>query len=955
MSIMEVHEFPKVIRRDSGKASKPRVVPWLGHKIEQAVNAACEPLNMAQKIGDRVKQEIEVKMRRERPLFIHVEELQDLVEETLIDLGYSRVALSYAKFRARRAAIREVEASEASSIQYEDEAQLELSDRDKLVDIRARVSFAKIGLHLTLTESEIATRLLRGTSSGLSAQENKAAIILNAKNMLDVDADSRFFAGRILLTYIYEETLPWKISDGIDSLKEAHKKAFLAYIPRGIELKRLDPRLAELNLRELAEAIDPYADLQFDFIGIQNLYDRYLICTPHDSLTGQKHRLEAPQMFWMRVAMGLSLLEKEREKCAKEFYNIYKTKRACSSTPTLFNSGSCRPQLSSCYLLYCGDSLDEITETWTRFSMLSKWAGGLGCSWTAVRGTGAYILGTNGESSGVIPFLKVSNDIALAVNQGGKRPGALCSYLELWHLDIEDFLDLRKETGDDRRRTHNMNTAHWIPDVFMKRLKDISEGRLSKEATWTLLRTNDASDLPETFGQKFEERYLHYESLVDQGKMYGKKVRVLALWKKMIEALFETGHPWLTWKDPANVRSPQDHVGVIHNSNLCTEIELNTSRDEVAVCNLASINIPSHLKEDGSIDHAKLKETVRTVMRMLDNVIDINFYPVPAAANANMRHRPVGLGVMGLQDALYMRRTPFDTQEAVDFNDEIIEAIAYYAYTASSDLAAERGSYQTFKGSKWDRGLMPLDTLDLLEKERGMPILVDRKSRMDWNGLREKIKKQGMRNSNCMAIAPTATISNIMGCTPCIEPSYKHIHTKSNLSGEFVRTNDFLIKELMNLGLWNEELLSDLKYFDGSIQPIENIPADLKRLYKTAFEIDPTWILQCAAVRQKWIDQSQSTNLFLGDNDARSASFMYREAWERGLKTTYYLRTFNKSNIDSANREKRANGANGTNGSNGHSNGSNGNGNGHHVVEEAARIACSLEAMRTGGVCESCQ
>jgi ribonucleoside-diphosphate reductase alpha chain len=640
----------------------------------------------------------------------------------------------------------------------------------------------------------------------------------------------------------------------------------------------------------------------------------------------------------MRVAMGLAILEPEREARAKEFYGIYQNKRACSSTPTLFNAGTHRPQLSSCYLLYCGDSMEEITETWTRFSMLSKWAGGLGCSWTAVRGAGAHIHGTNGESSGVIPFLKVANDICIAVNQGGKRPGALCSYVELWHADIEDFLDLRKETGDDRRRTHNMNTAHWIPDLFMKRLRDISEGRLPKDATWTLFRTNETPDLPELFGRAFEKRYLEYEALAEEGKLNFKKIRVLALWKRMIEALFETGHPWMTFKDPCNVRSPQDHRGVIHNSNLCTEITLNTSTEEVAVCNLASINIPNHIRDDGTIDHAKLEYTVRVVMRMLDNVIDINYYPAEAARLANTRHRPVGLGVMGMQDALYAKRIPFDTPEAVDFNDEVMEAIAFYAYRASSDLAAERGRYPTFEGSKWDRGMLPLDTLDLLEQERGTQLMVDRKSRMDWNSLREKIRHQGMRNSNCLAIAPTATISNIMGCTPCIEPSYKHIHTKSNLSGEFVRTNDFLVKELMQLGMWDQEMLDDLKYFDGSVQGIERIPEELKRLYKTAFEIEQTWLLQCAAVRQKWIDQSQSVNLFLADNDARKASFMYREAWDRGLKTTYYLRTINKSGIDNASRDRRKPSAAAIEAS----------------AAEAAK-ACSIEAMRNGGTCEACQ
>jgi ribonucleoside-diphosphate reductase alpha chain len=931
-----VSEFPRVIRRDlpGSPSTKPRLVPWIGHKIEKAVDMACAAIDH-EPIGKQIQAEVEFRMKKEQPLFIHIEQLQDLVQDLLIELGYAKVAVAYATYRGRRSAVREHE----SVITGAAEEQLELAPPALLEDLRARLSFARIGLTLSLTESELIARLMRSVSLSLSHQEQRDTIILNAKNLLDVDADSRFLAGRILLTYIYEETLPWKIHDGINQLKEAHRKAFLKYIPLGIEIKRLDPRLAEFNLKALSEAIDPYADLQFDFIGVQNLYDRYLIHMQDPTAPGGRRRLEAPQIFWMRVAMGLSILEPEREVRAKEFYSIYQNKRACSSTPTLFNAGTHRPQLSSCYLLYCGDSMEEITETWTRFSMLSKWAGGLGCSWTAVRGSGAHIHGTNGESSGVIPFLKVANDICVAVNQGGKRPGALCSYVELWHADIEDFLDLRKETGDDRRRTHNMNTAHWIPDLFMKRLRDISEGRLPKDATWTLFRTNETPDLPELFGQAFEKRYLEYEAMAEEGKLTSKKIRVLALWKRMIEALFETGHPWMTFKDPCNVRSPQDHKGVIHNSNLCTEITLNTSTEEVAVCNLASINIPNHIREDGSIDHAKLEATVRVVMRMLDNVIDINYYPAEAARLANTRHRPVGLGVMGLQDALYAKRIPFDTPEAVDFNDEIMEAVAFYAYRASSDLAAERGKYQSFEGSKWDRGMMPLDTLDLLEKERGGQLMVDRKARMDWDGLRERISRQGMRNSNCLAIAPTATISNIMGCTPCIEPSYKHIHTKSNLSGEFVRTNDFLVKELMQLGMWDEEMLSDLKYFDGSVQGIERVPEELKRLYKTAFEIEQTWLLQCAAVRQKWIDQSQSVNLFLADNDARKASFMYREAWDRGLKTTYYLRTINKSGIDNASRDRKKPAAAAP----------------EKVYTEAEAKACSIEAMRNGGTCEACQ
>lgn len=915
-------EFPAIIRRDlpHTKSAKPRLVPWNGAKIEKAVNAACIELHH-EPIGRQIQLAIEARVKKQRPRFIHIEHLQDMVEDMLIESNYGRVALAYGKYRARRATLREIEANKDCNNESP-----ELISDEFAKDLQQRISFAKIGLNLILSDKELIARLMRGMSPTLSSKEQRETIILNAKNLLDVDADSRFFSGRILLSYIYEETLPWKISDGIDQLKAAHQKAFLRYIPMGIQLGRLDSRLSQFNLEELADALDPYADLQFDFMGLQNLYDRYLIHMKDSMWPDGKRRIESPQMFWLRVAMGLALFEPDKETRAKEFLHVYQHRLACSSTPTLFNSGTPRPQLSSCYLLYCGDAIEDITETWTRFSFLSKWAGGLGCSWTAVRGSGAHINGTNGDSSGVIPFLKVSNDICIAVNQGGKRPGALCSYLELWHSDIEDFLDLRKETGDDRRRTHNMNTALWIPDLFMKRLQEISEGKLPKDANWTLFHSNETADLHELYGKQFEERYHHYEKLAEQGKIYGHKIRILALWKKMISSIFETGHPWITFKDPSNIRSPQDHVGVVHSSNLCTEIILNTSKEEIAVCNLASINIPSHMNEDGSIDHPKLKSTIQIVMRMLDNIIDINYYPADAAKLANTRHRPVGLGMMGLQDALYIKRIPFASEEAVDFNDEIVEAIAFYAYSASADLAMERGRYSSFQGSKWDRGLLPLDTLALMEKERGSPIKVDRRYRLDWEGLRKKIQENGMRNSHCLAIAPTATISNIMGCTPCIEPTYENIHTKSNLSGDIVRANDFLVKELMQLGLWDDEMLSDLKYFDGSIQAIERIPNELKKLFKTAFEIDQTWILQCAAVRQKWLDQSQSVNLFLAENDARKAAFMYREAWERGLKTTYYLRTLNKSSIDSSNRERKK-----------------------------QADSCSLEAMRNGTICESCQ
>jgi ribonucleoside-diphosphate reductase alpha chain len=682
------------------------------------------------------------------------------------------------------------------------------------------------------------------------------------------------------------------VKDGIGALKKFHQLAFAKYIDRGIEIKRLSPRLKEYDLAKMSAALDPSADLEFDFLGIQTLYDRYLII---DKTGKRSKRLETPQFFWMRVSMGLFLDEKKkgREDWAIRLYDLYKSRRFCSSTPTLFNAGTLHSQLSSCYLYYVDDTIEGIFQRGIADNAyLSKWAGGLGGSWTSVRGTGAHIAGTNGESQGVIPFLKLHNDQLVAVNQGGKRKGSGCAYLESWHNDIFEFLELRRNTGDDRRRTHDMNTANWIPDLFMKRME--------ARGTWTLFRANETPDLHHLFGRKFEEAYLKYEKMGEEGKIQAHKIEALELWKKMLSMLFETGHPWITFKDPCNVRSPQDHVGVIHSSNLCTEITLNTSNDETAVCNLGSVILDSHLKPDGSLDLEKLRDTIRVAVRALDNVIDINFYPTAAAKLSNGRHRPIGLGIMGLANALYMKGVAFASQEAVEFNDEFMEAIAFYAYEASSDLAAERGAYSTYKGSKWDRGLLPPDTVDLLEQERGLPIQVPRGGRMDWTPLRKKIAKQGMRNSNVLAIAPTATISNITNTSPCIEPTYKNLYVKSNLSGEFVVLNPFLVKDLKARNLWNQEMIDALKYFDGELKDIEAIPADLKARYLTAFDVDFKWVIDAAARRQKWIDQAQSVNLWLKTPDLKTLSHMYRSAWHGGLKTTYYLRTLGASNIEKA-------------------------------------------------------
>ena len=714
----------------------------------------------------------------------------------------------------------------------------------------------------------------------------------------------------------------------------AHRKGFKSSLQKGIEIGRLNSRLREHEIDKLAEAIDPAADLDFDYLGIQTLYDRYLIV---DKTTENHRRLETPQLFWMRVSMGLFLGDSDnRSEKVIDLYRLYKGRRFCSSTPTLFNSATHHSQLSSCYLYKVDDSIESIMQRGiAENAYLSKWAGGLGGSWTAVRGTGSYIQGTNGESQGVIPFLKLHNDQLVAVNQGGKRRGSGCAYLESWHTDILDFLDLRKNTGDDRRRAHDMNTANWIPDLFMKRMEARED--------WTLFRSNEVPDLHDLYGSAFEQRYQEYEEKAKNGEIFGKTMPAIELWKHMLKMLFETGHPWITFKDPCNVRSPQDHCGVIHSSNLCTEITLNTGKEETAVCNLGSIVLDNHLNDDGEINHDKLRETVRIAVRALDNVIDINFYPTEAARCSNQRHRPIGLGVMGLQNALFRKDICFGSQEAVEFNDEFMEAIAYYAYEASSDLAKERGSYSTYDGSKWSRGLLPPDTIDLLEKERGKTIDVPRGGKLDWDSLRKKIKDQGMRNSNVLAIAPTATISNIMGSSPCIEPTYKNLFVKSNLSGDFIVLNSYLVRDLKKLGLWDKEMADQLKYHDGELDDIEEIPENLKRKYSTAFSIDYNWLIEAAARRQKWIDQSQSVNLFIAKPELKTLSHMYRAAWSSGLKTTYYLRSLAASNIEkstvSAKKEVRIQ--------------SDGEDKKEYTAEEIK--ACSIEAMMNGEECEACQ
>ncbi|MBI2814285.1 MAG: ribonucleoside-diphosphate reductase subunit alpha [Opitutae bacterium] len=879
-----------------------QVVPWNEGKIEIAIRKAFLSLQKDPAPASAITKAITERALHLKQAFLHIEEVQDMVQEELMKTGHYKVAEDYILYRAARAAAR------AAAPAPEAAADTPPAHQNSMVvvakadgttflwdglDLKKRIEFAAIGLELCLTPDQIESELRRALFDNIALGDLNNTIILNAKTLIEKDADFAKFAGRIQLTYIYEEVLGWDIvRDGIGALKKFHQQAFAAYIDRGIAIKRLTPRLKECDLVKLAAALDPSADLELDFLGVQTIYDRYLII---DKTGKRSRRLETPQFFWMRVAMGLFLDEKKRARddWAIRLYELYKSRRFCSSTPTLFNSGTLHSQLSSCYLYYVDDSLEGIMYRGiAENAQLSKWAGGLGGSWTSVRGTGAHIAGTNGESQGVIPFLKLHNDQLVAVNQGGKRKGSGCAYLESWHNDIFEFLELRRNTGDDRRRTHDMNTANWIPDLFMKRME--------ARGTWTLFRANETPDLHHLYGRKFEEAYLRYEQLAEEGKLQAHKIEALELWKKMLSMLFETGHPWITFKDPCNVRSPQDHAGVIHSSNLCTEITLNTSNDETAVCNLGSVILDSHLKPDGTLDLEKLRDTIRVAVRALDNVIDINFYPTVPAKTSNLRHRPIGLGVMGLANALYLKGVPFASEAAVEFNDEFMEAIAHCAYEASSDLAAERGPYSTYKGSKWDRGLLPQDTVDLLEQERGVPIQVPRGGRLDWTALRAKIKAQGMRNSNVLAIAPTATISNITNTSPCIEPTYKNLYVKSNLSGEFVVLNPFLVKDLKARGLWNQEMSDALKYFDGELKDIEAIPEDLKARYLTAFGVDFKWVIAAAARRQKWIDQSQSVNLWLKSPDLKVLSHMYRSAWHAGLKTTYYLRSMGASGIEKA-------------------------------------------------------
>jgi ribonucleoside-diphosphate reductase alpha chain len=823
----------------------------------------------------------------------HIEDVQDSVELGLMRGSHHEVARAYVLYRDRRAQER---ARQAARVAPAAAPELHVTDGGQRVPLdtaalQALVEDACAGLGADVKAEPILAETRRNLYDGVPLDEVYKAMILAARTLLEKEPAYTRATARLLMHTIRREILGRR-ADTSD-MAAAYAEYFPGFIKQGVKAELLDDKLLQFDLAKLGAALRPERDLQFDYLGLQTLYDRYFLHI-------EEHRIEMPQAFFMRVAMGLALGEIDREARAIEFYEVLSTFDFMSSTPTLFNSGTRRSQLSSCYLTTVADDLDGIYEALKENALLSKYAGGLGNDWSRVRALGSYIKGTNGKSQGVVPFLKVVNDTAVAVNQGGKRKGAVCSYLETWHLDIEEFLELRKNTGDDRRRTHDMNTANWIPDLFMKR---VAEG-----GPWTLFSPSTCPDLHDRFGRDFEEAYTAYEAKADRGEIkLFKRIPARDLWRKMLTMLFETGHPWITFKDACNVRSPQSHAGVVHSSNLCTEITLNTSDSEIAVCNLGSVNLAQHLMDgpDGTkvIDQDKLRRTVSTAMRMLDNVIDINYYAVKKARDSNLRHRPVGLGIMGFQDCLYQLRIPYASQAAVEFADRSMEAVCYHAYWASTELAQERGRYSSFRGSLWDRGILPLDSLELLAQERGGYVEVDRSSTMDWEALRQRIGEHGMRNSNCVAIAPTATISNIIGVDASIEPCFGNISVKSNLSGEFTVVNEYLVRDLKKLGLWDSVMVSDLKHFDGSLRRIDRVPEELKQLYATAFEVETVWLVEAAARRQKWIDQAQSLNIYMAGASGRKLDETYKLAWMRGLKTTYYLRTVSatqaeKSTVD---------------------------------------------------------
>lgn len=845
---------------------------------------------------------------------IHIEEIQDQVELELMRTAEHKVAKAYVLYREERRRIRD---QEEANKQTTSTLHVTLSDGSvKPLDmalLQLQIKNACVNL-TNVSPDLILDDVKRNLFDKVPQREINKALVMSARTLIEKEPNYSYVAARLLLDDLRREALsflelPVNTSTSYADYMES-------YLTTGIKFELLDPKLKTFDLAKICAAIKPERDLQFTYLGLQTLYDRYFI-------HWEGLRFELPQAFFMRVAMGLAIEEKNKEDRAIEFYNLLSSFDFMSSTPTLFNSGTLRPQLSSCYLTTVPDDLDGIYGAIKDNALLSKYAGGLGNDWTNVRAMGARIKGTNGKSLGVVPFLNVANATAVAVNQGGKRKGAVCAYLETWHKDIEEFLELRKNTGDERRRTHDMNTANWIPDLFMK--------RVAENKDWTLFSPDETPDLHDLYGQAFEEAYINYEAKAARGEIRNiKKIPAIAMWRKMLTMLFETGHPWVTFKDVCNLRSPQQHTGVVHSSNLCTEITLNTSRDEIAVCNLGSINLIAHMTDKG-LDQEKLRRTINVALRMLDNVIDINYYSVPQARNSNLKHRPVGMGIMGFQDALYKLRVPYASQAAVEFADRSMELISYFAIEASTNLAEERGTYSSFEGSLWSQGILPIDSIAILEKNRGGYLEVDKTQTLDWAKLRDRVKKIGMRNSNVLAIAPTATISNICGVSQSIEPTYQNLFVKSNLSGEFTVINPYLVNDLKQEGLWDEVMVNDLKYFNGSVAKINRVPEKLKQIYATAFEVDPIWLVEAGSRRQKWIDQSQSLNLYMAQPSGKKLDQLYRHAWIRGLKTTYYLRSMGATNTEKATIDDRALNA--------------------VQVEPAAPKACLI----TDPTCEACQ
>ncbi len=870
----------KIIRRNGAVVGfEPDKIAVAMTKAFLAVsgNTAAASAGMRDKVHALTEAVVQSLMRR-HPAggTFHIEDVQDQVELAMMRAGEHQVARSYVLYREERARERAKRVQEAVESRAPRIHVMVGGAKEPLDTAKLEVLITSACEHLgaDVEPKKIMDATLRDLYDGVPLEEVHKCAILAARMLIEQDPDYTYVTARLLLHTIRREVLGEEVLQAEMSTRYA--EYFPTFISQGVKAQLLDERLASFDLKRLGAALKPERDLQFNYLGLQTLYDRYFLHI-------NEKRIELPQAFFMRVAMGLALQEINREDRAIEFYNVLSTFDFMSSTPTLFNAGTQRSQLSSCYLTTVADDLDGIYEAIKENALLSKFAGGLGNDWTPVRALGSYIKGTNGKSQGVVPFLKVVSDTAVAVNQGGKRKGAVCCYLETWHLDIEEFLELRKNTGDDRRRTHDMNTANWIPDLFMKRVMEGGE--------WTLFSPSDVPDLHDMCGKAFEEAYTIYEKKAARGEIkLHKKVAAQSLWRKMLTMLFETGHPWITFKDASNVRSPQSHIGVVHSSNLCTEITLNTNSEEIAVCNLGSVNLLAHVKS-GRLDHDKLKRTINTAMRMLDNVIDINYYAVKKARDSNMRHRPVGLGIMGFQDSLHELRIPYASDAAVEFADKSMEAVCYYAYWASTELAKERGRYSSFPGSLWDRGILPLDSLKLLLDERGGYVEVDMSESMDWNKLRARIKEHGMRNSNCVAIAPTATISNIIGVSASIEPNYQNLFVKSNLSGEFTVVNESMVRDLKKMGLWDAVMVNDLKHFDGSIGKIDRVPQDVRNLYATAFEVDARWLVEAGARRQKWIDQAQSLNIYMAGASGKKLDETYKLAWLRGLKTTYYLRT----------------------------------------------------------------